>query len=95
MASVGETVAKVVAAASSPSTASPATTAISAVSSGITAAATLPNPMSSTTTATPKPISSLIRSSGAGRASSPSGPPYSTCAPASRSGRTASSTPLR
>ncbi|GAB2803396.1 hypothetical protein GCM10027073_39900 [Streptomyces chlorus] len=95
VASVGEAVAKVNAAVGRPSTARPPTTAISAVSRGMTAAITLPTPISRTTIATAKPISSLTRSSGAGLAGSPSGPPYSTCAPAARSGCTASSTPSR
>ncbi|MDQ0938214.1 hypothetical protein QFZ49_008196 [Streptomyces turgidiscabies] len=95
VARVGETVAKVNAAASSPRQASPPITLISAVSSGMPAASTLPKPTSRTTIATANPISSLIRSSAAGRASSPSGPPYSTCTPADRSGFTDSSTPWR
>ncbi len=95
VARVGETVAKVNAAASRPSAARPPTTAISAVTRGATAARTLPKPVSRTTIATPKPMSSLARSLAAGRARSPSGPPYSTSAPAERSGRTASSTPSR
>ena len=95
MASVGETVAKTKAAAISPRQASPQKTLISAVSSGTPAASTLPKPTSSTRIATAKPITSLITSLGSGRASSPSGPPYSTSTPAERSGRTAASTPFR
>jgi hypothetical protein len=95
VASVGETLANVEAAASSPSSPSPTTTPNSAVTSGSSAAATLPNAASSTTTATPKPIASLVRSVPPGRASSPSGPPYSTWTPARRSGAVAASTPCR
>lgn len=95
VARVGDTVAKVVAAASRPSRASPQTTQTRAVTSGSRAATRLPKPISSTTTATPKPMASLMRSFAAGRASSPSEPPYSTSAPAARSGCTAESTPSR
>lgn len=95
VARVGETVAKVKAIASRLRQLRPTITAISAVTSGSPAATTLPKPISSTTTATAKPIASLVRSLVCGRASSPSGPPYSTCTPAARSGATASSTPCR
>lgn len=95
VASVGDTVAKVVAAASSPSRPSPQTTQMRAVISGSRAARRLPKPISSTRTATPNPMASLTRSFASGRASSPSEPPYSTSAPADRSGCTAESTPSR
>lgn len=95
VARVGETVAKVNAAASSPRIASPPTTPIRAVTRGSPAAMTLPKPMSRTTIATANPIASLIKSLALGRASSPSEPPYSTSAPAARSGWTAWSTPSR
>lgn len=95
VASVGETVAKVAVAASSPSSARPHRAQIRAVTSGSTAASRLPKPISRTTIATPKPIASLVRSSGSGRASSPSDPPYSTVTPVDRSGCTARSTPSR
>ncbi len=92
VASVGETLAKVVAAATRARQLSPTITLISAVRSGTPAAMMLPNPMSSTTTATAKPMASLVRSLVSGLASSPSGPPYSTSTPAERSGFTAVST---
>src|SRR6478752_7443807 len=95
VARVGDTVAKVVAAASSPSSPRPQTTQMRAVIRGSRAARRLPKPISSTRTATPKPMASLTRSFALGRASSPSEPPYSTSAPADRSGRTAESTPSR
>ncbi len=95
VARVGATVAKVDSAAISPSTPRPTTAANRAVTSGSPAAIALRKPISSTTIATAKPITSLRRSSGSGCASSPSGPPYSTWTPASRNGATAASTPSR
>lgn len=95
VASVGDTVAKVVAAASSARRPRPQMTQIRAVTSGTTAATRLPKPMSSTRMATPNPMASLTRSFAEGLASSPSEPPYSTSAPADRSGLTAESTPSR
>lgn len=95
VARVGETVPKVKAAAIRPSSARPQIAPRSAVIRGRTAAMMLPKPMRRTTIATAKPMASLVRSSASGRASSPSVPPYSTVTPASRSGCTAVSTPVR
>ena len=92
VARVGEALGKVKTLASRLRHATPRTTPSSAVTSGMAAPMTLPKPASSTTTATAKPMLSLITSGGAGRASSPSEPPYSTWTPADRSGATAAST---
>ncbi len=74
-ASVGETVGNTNAAASIPSTPSPAARPAIAVRIGSPAAYRLPNPISSTTIATAIPISSEVASDAAGRAACPSAPP--------------------
>ncbi len=75
MASVGETDAKLVVAAAMPSSPSPVKAPTRAVPTGSPAAATLPKPITSTTSATAMPISSERASLSLGLSAWPSRPP--------------------
>ena len=88
MAIVGAVVGNVTAAASSPSSESPATTLKIADSSGIAAVISEPNMSSSSTSAQDRPMISDFRSSVCCPIS-PAPAPYSTCRPALVAGATA------
>ena len=75
VASVGELVPKLIAAAVMPRSPSPVNTPMRALASGRMPAITLPNPASSTISATVIPMSSEATSLGLGAAACPSCPP--------------------